>query len=1222
MDPGTTPKRRRTTRILWGAAVVLPIVLFSFTQFDFAQEAQGWFIRGLPWDIGKKDIVADILAPLWALSIVVVAVLERRMLRHYAGLGRLPEPVLRRLVGVTWAATGGAAVIVLMSWTREWARFGEQPDAFWYVVTILGVFVLLSTPVWALRHSIFGDLHDAASSSRTARIVDRYLFDDASGGARWVLTVVFAATCAVVAWTALGELDSLLKGMHAIGGAQVGINELSSVFEFDLSQKLAEVLDKVDGWRVYSQDVGPIYASAIGVTALYLVVESLVFVPAYVVVIGILLLHVRRTEPDGLDASASRSYALLMGVGFLLLAAMAVADLFENLMTWVVVSGAWSTPGTLGDWSVRLMWFGALFRTIAMLLLVAVAVLMLAFRSRRYRWLGDALVAVRGQLLVIVFIGLAIGIAQTEDVVRRWTVSVALVTVLMATALALLVHWSGTQALSRLRREEVTCQGGGRFEPSIVHLPRGKVVSLRRLVVLTIFGLAALQVFLVGALGLEAGLGFVIPSIMIGGLWLFGLAIPEGPFLRGDRSISAEVKRWLPRVLGASIYVILGIVVLRAAIPQLVYARSTNWWLVFCLIPVALGVYRIHSRSWASMGGIELVVISGVSLFGVALMSMKADPELSAVGLTFVGVMVLFGSMPFYFSYDPESLPSRVSARVGPSQVRPLLIGGGAVAVVTGIAIVAFPLSVAQQIGTVAVVLLGGMLFAGFTATAVAFAEVTRPPRILAAFRMKRTPVFVLLLVWLLLAGLASTGASNDIALVPYDGARTDRTIALDEVFDRWALRNVATAEPGTAIPLVVVASSGGGIRAAAWTSYVLDCIFVGSFDADSCIASPRGTDPIAVMSGVSGGSLGLAAWSSSIVSGVAGPGEGDWVKDRLGDDYLASAVAWQLMIDTPRSWFGIGPSVRDRAGTLELAWEQSWDDIEGGGYLAQGMYTSWDRHPELPLPMFNGTSVNDPCRFNASVLSASSHGPHETCTSLQVFEDRTVGVERGTSLAATQDLGDYLCANQDVKASTAVLLSARFPIITPTGRVGAGLADCGEETRDAYVADGSYLDGSGAGSASETWNGLRRHVERYNASHDSCIVPFFIQIDNGYESPSSSGIGSSPVELLVPVQTLFKAMFGRIANERERAAIEFDRPLELGGSPLAVFAADGTRVDSRYARVVTRAHPGVQAPLGWTLSNASFDDLRSQLTIEENVNELSEIRSWLSGDLRCGDRS
>ena len=94
-----------STATAWVLAVVIPIVLFIVTQLDVVQDADGWFIRDLTsWDLGKKDIVADILAPIWVVSIVVVAALERRMLRYYADAPNPPDatpvPILHARQGV------------------------------------------------------------------------------------------------------------------------------------------------------------------------------------------------------------------------------------------------------------------------------------------------------------------------------------------------------------------------------------------------------------------------------------------------------------------------------------------------------------------------------------------------------------------------------------------------------------------------------------------------------------------------------------------------------------------------------------------------------------------------------------------------------------------------------------------------------------------------------------------------------------------------------------------------------------------------------------------------------------------------------------------------------------------------------------------------------------------------------------------------------------------
>lgn len=1212
----------------WLLAVVTPVVAFVVTQLDVVQDAEGWFVRGLIWDIGKKAIVADILAPIWVVSIVVVAALERRMLRYYAEVSlpppSTPIPVLtsRRVHASTWVATAGAVGIVIMSWTREWVRFGEQPDAFWYVVTILIVLVLLAVPVWWVRHDLFHDIHDAVAGSRSANAVGRYLFaDDDRSGPRWVVLLAFAGLTAVITFTVLAQLDALLKGMHTTGGVSAGMNGLASVFELDLSQKPAQIIERVGSWAAYAADVGPGYASGHAVATIYLALDSFVMVPAYGTVLLILLLRARRTRPEHLSEPASESYSIVNGAGFLALTVLVGADIVENLMTWIVVDSAWFTPDTLSNWTVRLMWFASMFRTLALWGLVAVAILTVAFRASRYRSLGDAIVAVRGQILVLVLLTALLTMGQISDVVRRWTVSVAFITTILATALAVFLHWTSTAAFERLRRQRAAVDAGEAPEPVRVRVPwSSRAVPLRRLVVVAILLGAAVQVVLVGALGLPVGLGLTVPAGVIAIIWVFGLPLPPSRYRRGDRNIERAVRRWFPRILGSAVFVVLGLVVVRAAIAQLVFARHGDAWLWFCLVPVAIGIYRIHTRSWSTMGALELFVIGMVSAVGVSLWVTQGDPEVSPVALAFVGLLIAFGSMPFYYSYEGASLPSRLARERLPwLRVEPLIVVGGGIAAATALAVVVVPLDVPERIGTVAVVVLGAMVLAGFAAAAVAYAESTTPPRIVAAFGLNRMPVFVFMLVWLSLAGIAATAASNDVAVQERSGGTAAGTVTIDDVWARWFERNASGAGDGEVVPLVFIASSGGGIRAAAWTSYVMDCLFGGNLTIDGCTDEPRGGERIAVMSGVSGGSLGLAAWGASATNPEVASGEGDWVLDRLGDDYLAGAMAWLLLVDTPRSFVGFGPTIRGRAEIMELAWEASWSG-SGENLLGMGMYELWDTHPDLPLMIFNGTSVNDPCRFNGSVLSATAHPEGDTCTSLSVFENRSDPADDHVTLAATQDLADYLCPDQDIKVSTAALMSARFPVIAPSARVGGQAGDCVDDPAVAYVVDGGYLEGSGASTITELWRRLEPDVEAYNEASDACIVPFLIQIDNGYENPRAAPAGTSPIEVLIPIRSLLSSQFGRIANAREQAAISFDQPFDIGGRSIVVADADGAPIESRYARITTRAHPGIQAPLGWTLSRESFNDLRSQLTIRENLAEIAEVRRWLTDGVTCAE--
>lgn len=1061
--------------------------------------------------------------------------------------------------------------------------------------------------------------HEIPRRSKAAATVQQYLFDEGEGRhTRWAELVAVAAITTLAAWIALGQLDALLRGMHLTNQASYGVGSLSGIAELGLSEKPAYVTDVVSTWLAYSAGVGSQYASALDVVRQYLLIDTFVLIPSYATLIAVLLLRARLVSPPALTGRPQRSYELLIAAGLSTVGIVVIADVVENVSTLAVVDQVWG-GGSASTWPVRLMWAGSLVRTIGLVLLAVGAVVILALRRQRFGRVLQSLVAVRGELLVIGVVAVAfVTMPQIADVVRRWNVSVVLLTTSFAIALALLVHWTSWRTLAGLQRSTERVTAGETLVPAVATVPGiDRPLSLRVLAVVAVFVGFTVQLLFTFVLDAPAGLRLGIPVALIVTLWMFGVPLPRAEFERGVRVISDATRRKLPRFLGAVVFIVLGATVMKAGVPQLVFAEHADWWLLFTLLPLLVGLYRLHTKTGPTMGRLEALIVLGVALIGGWLIVAGDNPELSPVALTVAGLMMLYGAMPFYYSYDATSAPSNFTrTRMQSIRVRPMLAVGVTLAAVTAVLLIVFPLELAPAIGTVGVVLVGAMLFAAAAAALVGFAEWTRPPDILYAFRIRRTPVFILLAVWLVLAG----GSDNDITVIAAEpGAQGGITI--DDVWSRWLEGNPSTAVsvPNAvdrpAVPIVFVASSGGGIRAAAWTGYVMDCIFGLGAAADCGVGGAAGTESIVAMSGVSGGSLGLASFAGASLE--AESQSGDWVKARLGDDYLAAAVAWLAFVDTPQTFLGFVPSVEDRAAMMERAFERSWQSADDEGFLSRGIFDLWYNEPGLPAMIFNGTSVNDPCRFNASVIDSNAHQPTDTCTSLTVFEDSTSGVEQSAMLAATQDLVDYLCPGQDVKVSTAAVLSARFPVISPSGRVGGGLDECEDSPRDTYVVDGGYLEGSGAGTAMEVWNHLETRITAWNADQDrTCIVPFFLQIDNGYENPAPAS-GRRPRELLAVLSAVMNSSFGRIANAREQAAIEFNLPLVSGGGHITV-RSGGDLIESRYARLVTSAHPGVQAPLGWTLSTASFDDLRNQLQLEKSQRELAEVGSWLDGHLTC----
>jgi hypothetical protein len=877
---------------------------------------------------------------------------------------------------------------------------------------------------------------------------------------------------------------------------------------------------------------------------------------------------------------------------------------------------------------VRILWAASLTRTVGLVLLGSFAILLVALRGLHLRRLFVAVGAVRAELILLAIVAIVLLTqAQAADVVRQWDVSIALITVLMATVLAMLLHQTSSTTLATLRKDAETSDEGHPPTPAEVVMPGIGRLGLRTALVAAVFLVAVMQVVLRAGLLWPVGLGFLVPAGIIAVLWTFGLALPSKPFLRGDRAVSAHARKLIPRFLGAAVFVALGITVLKAAIPDLVFARHEDWYLLFCIVPIAVGIWRMHRGTYETMGALEVAIAAMVAATAL-IRIIVGDQELSPGALTFVGVMILYGALPFFYSYQHASLPSRFTVeRLGWVPVRPLILIGFAIGVILAFALVVRPVRFAPEIGTIAIVLTGAMFLTLIGAGMVRFSERTEAPRVLAAFGVNRTPMFIILGAWLPVGGsIVTTG--NNVQLVESSDPESDGLatgVSIDSIWARWLDRNAtdlggASGFERGAVPLVLVSSSGGGARASVWTSYVLDCLFERESGGEASCGDRREptesrSDTIALMSGVSGGGLGIAGYSSYLADPSDAAGE-DWVKDKMGTDSLSPAMAWLLYVDLPRALIGYGSGIPDRAAVTEWAWEAPWSN---GGALGRGVFDLWRNEPELPPVVFNGTSVGDSCRFNASVFETNAQLPGSSCMDLSVYEAGETAADARV-LAATEDLADYLCASQDIRLSTAAHLAARFPVVAASGRIGADLVDCDSEGRVAYVADGGYLEGSASSTIVEIWNTLDEQVARHNATAttEPCIVPVLIHIDNGYEEPAPAAADPDPGELLLPVRALAGGQFGRYANARQSEALEFSRPFSAGGSEVTIRTANGTVLDNRYVRITTRAHPGVQAPLGWSLSDASIDDLRDQLDLPSNRKEIDEVRTWLDGPLSC----
>ena len=505
------------------------------------------------------------------------------------------------------------------------------------------------------------------------------------------------------------------------------------------------------------------------------------------------------------------------------------------------------------------------------------------------------------------------------------------------------------------------------------------------------------------------------------------------------------------------------------------------------------------------------------------------------------------------------------------------------------IALAFLPASAWMEIGTPAVLFLWATLATFFLAGLVVQADrwPLRGPYALGL--LARWPVLSFLLVWSLVASAVDLrGAYYDVRLREPALTSAPERPTIEDAYTDWLTQAPATTGKGT--PLVFVAAAGGGIRAAYWTAISWACLFEADCGEPGSTARAVPSGSVFLASGVSGGSLGLA---SIRTRELRGPGEG-WPDDQLVADFVAPALAAFLFRDLPNSLLRIPTWQTDRAGQLEAAWESA----DPG--LADSFHDSTaGRFPHLIL---NSTSVEDGCRLAVSTIDLDAAG----CQ----------GGEDGSSARFVRDAEDFLCdgdgRRRELKLSTAALLSARFPYVSPAG----GLTSCADNTlqRDrTFALDGGILDNSGAGAIQDVWRSLEARVRQTNAdTGGACVIPRLVIVDNGYAASAAARARKRPIQGTAPLAAALGFYDSRSAREVAaleeligNAAREAETTCSSAGKPV-------TPVERSAVVIRPQISPGTQAPLGWTLSTNSVRSMRQQLRERKDAN-VQAVQCWFS---------
>jgi len=473
------------------------------------------------------------------------------------------------------------------------------------------------------------------------------------------------------------------------------------------------------------------------------------------------------------------------------------------------------------------------------------------------------------------------------------------------------------------------------------------------------------------------------------------------------------------------------------------------------------------------------------------------------------------------------------------------------------------PIFIGIRIGTAGVLLFAAASWVVFGSIAIYVASWFRFPVIGAA------------LVWIAIASLW-----NDNHIVRTAPRLEIQRPRLEHAFHNW--HKLVAKDGAQSHPLFIVATEGGGIRAAYWTATVL-----GTLEEKSRAEGLDFAGHLFAISGVSGGSVGAAAFNAELCA----DGQNTWRQGRrvseanaanpppvsapmqsmLGTDFLAPIVAALLYPDFLQRYLPVAIPALDRGQWLEKSWERAGKEYLQDDCFAANFDTMWKKADAagvwMPALFLNGTTVEGGRRIIASNIVVDGHFPD------------AIDVATMTANRLPDTPGGC-----EIPLSTAAHGSARFTYVSPAGRFPDG----------SHIVDGGYFENSGSTTATEILRGIERIIEQEKITD---VVPYIITISN---DPASSPHGGHQMDVAAGHPSMMMEM-------RKQQPSSF---LEDFIAPLKTLFATRDAHNS-YAQIAMQeaqhfehiyyfglSPSQVPLPLGWMLSGTATREMDRQMEV------------------------
>lgn len=443
---------------------------------------------------------------------------------------------------------------------------------------------------------------------------------------------------------------------------------------------------------------------------------------------------------------------------------------------------------------------------------------------------------------------------------------------------------------------------------------------------------------------------------------------------------------------------------------------------------------------------------------------------------------------------------------------------------------------------------------------------------IIYAERMVKLPIIGLALALIFVLSIFDLNDNHRIheVLQPAGGGQQKPSSArpsLEDTFANWYASRPDRDQFKDGYPVYLIAAQGGGLYAAYHAAQFL------ARTQDRYPGNPSFSEHVFAISAVSGGSLGASVFVSLLNAKPAAtdppsPPESLSSKARkiLSQDLLSPLLGASLFADLPARLLpcteGFCPGrVLDRALALERSIESAWDagarGFQAKNPFAESFYADWESAKDGPALLFNTTEVETGERV---VISPFKLKPGST--QLSALADRT---------------------DIDLALSTAAVLSARFPGVTPAGwYMPKGT------TEKRRLVDGGYFDNSGVATAMDV---IVRLEKLQLSPRPRFILIALAGAEEGGEADAPSHYFG---EILSPLRTL-----DSVRSSRGLLAIKQAQIL-MNGSPCSHVGRTGHSPCNYKAnmRMLVLASGDQRLPLGWQLSE------RSRLAIERSIGD------------------